>query len=367
MKPELQNYILDIITNRKKNILISSVLRIFSWIYYIIIKIRKLCYLYGICNCKKLPCTVISVGNITVGGTGKTPAVIHIGKILQALHRKVAVISRGYKRNSKEKMTVVSDGKKILVSREEAGDEPYLIAMSLPAACVIVCNDRFLSGKYAYEKYKIDVIILDDGFQHIKLSRDMDIAVIDALTDLQGCSLLPRGILREPLAELKRAGIILLSRVNQVTKTKLSGMIRMLESYNPHAVYVQSIHQSIEIQDMLTNDEYNLNFIQDKRVAVLSSIGNSESFEMTIQDLGARILKRIRFPDHYEYTLADIIRIRIESQGMHIVTTAKDAVRLLSFIDEINSMNVKIFILKIKLQIVQGAHEWLEKIKQLNT
>src|SRR4030066_495268 len=195
-----------------------------SHIYRITGFIRMKLYETGLLRTKRLPCPVICVGNITTGGTGKTPAVIAIARLLQGgqvsnlspqRSQRIAILTRGYKRKSKEPILAVNDGNEILCTPQDAGDEPYLIASALKGIPVIVGKDRYCSGQYAIERFGSNLFILDDGYQHIRLHRDLNILLIDATNPMGNGHLLPRGILREPLSAVARANGIIISRANE--------------------------------------------------------------------------------------------------------------------------------------------------------
>ena len=204
MKKELQDYLLKIIKGKKNSFsakVVKFLLTILEYLYLIIIKIREIFYKIGIFKKNELDVKIISVGNITTGGTGKTPVVKKLALGLKNKGKKVAILSRGYNSKGKKKQ-IISDGDKILIEVEEAGDELYMLASHLSDIPIIKAKDRFEGGKLALENFDLDIIILDDSFQHWQLKRDLDIVVIDALNPFGYDHLLPRGILREPLSSL---------------------------------------------------------------------------------------------------------------------------------------------------------------------
>lgn len=183
-------------------------------LYGLIIRCRLWCYRQGWLTTTRLPCRVVSVGNLTVGGTGKTPIVILLTEWLVAKGKRVAILSRGYKRTSTVPYLLVSDGSRILAGPSEAGDEPFLMAQRCPRAVVAVGADRVALGRWVLEQYPVDYIMLDDGFQHRALHRDVDLVLLDA-TDAAGLdALLPSGRLREPLEALERASAVVITRAD---------------------------------------------------------------------------------------------------------------------------------------------------------
>ncbi|MBI5561227.1 MAG: tetraacyldisaccharide 4'-kinase, partial [Deltaproteobacteria bacterium] len=272
----------------------------------------------GILKKEELPCRVISVGNITAGGSGKTPMVIFLAKRLREKGLKVLVLSRGYKRKGRG-VAAVSDGERTLVSPEEAGDEPYLMAERLIGVPVIVGKDRVISGLRAFERFSPDVIILDDGFQHIRLKRDIDILLLDSKRWFGSGYLLPRGPLREPLDGMKRADIIMIKggkagHALEGVEKPCFGFV-----YRPAGLY-DSDGRELDIKGL-----------KGKRVSALCAIANPDSFLETLKGCGAIVVSAINFPDHHWYAPADMERIRKEAGDAElIVTTEKDYVRLKS-------------------------------------
>ncbi len=337
--------------------LLRAVLTILSGVYFLLTGLLLFLYRCRLLKRKKLPGYTISVGNITVGGTGKTPAVEMLAKELQKRNCKVAILSRGYKRVHSpqsivhSKMGIVSDGTKTLMPVREAGDEPYLLAGNLPGVAVIVGKDRFSSGKYALDNLGVDTLVLDDGYQHWPLERDLDIVVIDSTNPFGNGHLLPRGRLREPLKNLRRGNLFLLTRVDQADD--LEGLRERLGKINPGAKIVETVHHPDRLLELRTGEQRELSLLAGKRVLALSSIGHPESFERTLTSLGALLVEKIRFPDHHWYKdneLKEIGGEALRKEAELIVTTEKDAVR----IPPGTASPVEIFYLKIRLRIVRG-------------
>lgn len=278
--------------------------------------LRSLLYRSGVRRPKRLPCTVISVGNLTVGGTGKTPVTIHIAEFLKKNNSRVVILSRGYKGSSKG-VTVVSDGKGILVGPKEAGDEPYLMAERLRGVPVITGADRYRAGLYAIDKFSPDVVILDDGFQHIRLERDVNILLVDSAEGFGNGHLLPRGILREPVEAVKRADIIMVK----------NGAGDSLKKYN--LPIFEFSYRPVALRDMNNGIEAGLNFIAGKKVIAIAGIANPQSFFKSLASLDADVVRTVSFPDHHDYTHTDINGIRaLAKEAQLIITTEKDGVKL---------------------------------------
>ncbi|MBU4310219.1 tetraacyldisaccharide 4'-kinase [bacterium] len=363
----MEKYLLSIISDERRGLfasLLRPILLILSGIYYLGLKIIQLLYKLRILRKARLKAKVISVGNLTVGGTGKTPAVERIAGLLQEKGRKTAILSRGYGgkiQNSKckiqnygSRVAVVTDGKKILLSAKEAGDEPYLLAQNLSGVPIVIGKDRIKSGNYCLANFDTETFILDDGFQYQSLERDLDVLLIDSLNPFGNGHLLPRGILREPLESLKRADLFILTRTDQAGN--LAGLKDRIRKINPFAPILESIHAPCYFEDLKSKRRLDLEFVENKEVLALSSIAHPESFEKTLKNLKAIIMKRLRYSDHYLYTKEDLEEITSKARGCLIVTTQKDGVRLEPLLE-----NESVLALRIKLKITKGQ-EILERM-----
>lgn len=342
--------------------ILRFVLLILSGIYYVIVELRRWLYKTKIFRSYSLPCPVICVGNITVGGTGKTPAVITLAKILAADGKKIAILSRGYKRKKITDSVIVSDGHKVLLSPEESGDEPYLLAQNLTGVGVVVGKNRVKTGQIALEKLGAQIIILDDSYQHFRLKRDLDIVVIDCLEPFGRKHLLPRGFLREPLRNLVRAELFLLTRTDQVTTNELAKIKDELIKINSSALIVESLQEFYRLERLNSQSHITperISLLQAREIITLSSIGNPLSFEKALESLGAKIIKRLRFPDHYQYSYAVLEKIFKEAGGTAIVSTEKDAVRMIGKFSGLGD----ILVVGVSLQIIKGYEELMGLIK----
>jgi tetraacyldisaccharide 4'-kinase len=298
-----------------------------SLVYGAGVRLRLSLYSAGILKTRRLPCAVISVGNITTGGTGKTPVTMHIAGLLKKRGRRVAILSRGYKRRSKG-VCVVSDGKDILLDPLQAGDEPYLMARRLPGVPVVVGEDRVKAGEYLIKRFSPECIVLDDGFQHVRLSRDLNILLVDSKTGLGNDRLLPGGILREPSGGIARADLIL------VKDTGLkAGTEQRLKGFNlPLLRFHYSVTNAFQLmrKRRLAPDR-----LKGKKVFALAGVANPQSFLETLEELGVSITGKLLYRDHHSYSKADIDNIKAASVGAElIITTEKDGVKLESFARE---------------------------------
>ncbi|MBI5643296.1 MAG: tetraacyldisaccharide 4'-kinase [Deltaproteobacteria bacterium] len=296
-----------------------NLLFLLSLLYGLAIKLRLFLFKRGFLSTKELPCKVISIGNITVGGTGKTPMAIHVAGLIRKRNNRVVILSRGYKRSTRD-ISVVSDGQKILLSAQEAGDEPYLMAKRLKDVPVIVGSDRYLSGMFAVENFNPDVIILDDGYQHIKLKRDLNILLVDAEEGFGNGYLLPRGVLREPLEGIERASIVMVKggHLTSDERSKIQSVPVIPFSYSPSV-----------ITDIKTNASKDAGYLKGKKAIAIAGIANPGSFFETLKSLGVKLVKAFTYPDHHLYTNEDIDSIKkgfLEAEL--IITTEKDGVKL---------------------------------------
>ena len=354
--------------NDRKARIWKFVLAIFSKIYGLFIEVRNILYQRLIFRQEHLGCIVISIGNLTVGGTGKTPIVEMLAKAFQKGGRKVSILSRGYKRKKQFWLTklikkrkyslltdVISDGEKILLNSRDSGDEPFMLAKNLKGVSVLVDKNRVRSGSLAINKFSSDIILLDDGFQYLKLGRRHDILLIDALNPFGYNHVLPRGILREKIKNLKRAGLIILTKIEKVTSTfELKEIILKIK---PDATILECYHSPRYFRDLKTEEEYPIDIIKGKKVSVFSAIANPEGFEDTIRNLGAHIESYHRYRDHHRFKtreLKEVVLSARENNVDYIVTTEKDSVR----IPEINWKGKKVLYLRVEIRLVMGEKEF---------
>jgi tetraacyldisaccharide 4'-kinase len=331
-----------------------------SFIYGLIIKVRNFCYEARIISTKKIgQCKIISIGNISVGGTGKTPVVKYLAGYLQGKGLKVAVLSRGYKRQSSGTL-LVSDGKNILANFRQAGDEPYLLANTLKNVVIVVEADRFKGGLFISKLFRPDVILLDDAFQHRRIYHDVDIALIDASRGFGNGHLLPSGFLREPISSLKRAQLIWLTRVDQCTD--LSSLNKIIQQVN-NCPQITSSHAPACLIQIKTKKSFDPSLLNKKKVLLFSGIANNESFEKTIFKLGAEIVYHKKFSDHYPYSKRDIDEIKAQMEKLQVemgVTTEKDYFRLTDVKVEIENF----YYLTIDIKIEVGEN-FLDNVAHL--
>ncbi len=314
--------------------MVRAVLGLLSLPYQGAVAARNRLYDRGILRQERLPCPVISVGNLTVGGTGKTPTVILIARMLRGEGRRPAVLSRGYGGAARSPVNTASDGKQVLMGWRDAGDEPILIAKAVPGVPVLTGPERIRTGRAAIEQYGADVLILDDAFQHRALFRDLDIVILDATRPLGNSSLLPQGPLREPQEALWRAHLLI-----RTGDPETEGPL-------PHAPSLPSfrgVHRPRELVKAATGHPLPLAELYGKKVCAFAGIAHPEAFRRSLAVLGAEIVSYRDFPDHHPYRTSDLEALRRlagDSAADRIVTTEKDGIRLADFPDFLEELSL---------------------------
>ncbi|HHL39641.1 MAG TPA: tetraacyldisaccharide 4'-kinase [Deltaproteobacteria bacterium] len=282
---------------------------------------RSALYERGVFRSRSLDCRVVSVGNLTVGGTGKTPVTMYVASRLRRMGRRVAILSRGYGGSVKE-TAVVSDGSAVLLGPAEAGDEPCLMARRLEGVPVLVGPERLRTGERAVREFSADVVVLDDGFQHLALRRDLDILLVDGRRGLGNGHLLPRGLLREPPQAAVRAGLVMV-------KEPRGGERPPFLPARLRAPVVGFHYRPASLREVHGGGRLDTAALRGARVAALCALADPDSFVRTLEELGAAVSSRLFYPDHHAYTPADMERIAAASRGADLcVTTEKDAVKL---------------------------------------
>ena len=291
---------------------------------------HRVAYESGLRRRQRLPCPVVSIGNLTVGGTGKTPLTEWTAHWLQRQGWRVAVLSRGYGGAAGEQPQVVSMGEGPVTGWRTVGDEAYLLATRLPGVPVLAGRNRFASGAYACEKFGAQVLVLDDGFQHHTLHRDCDIVLIDAVNPFGHGSLLPRGTLREPLHGLRRSQVIVLSRV----ETARDAVPELSQRIRRHATRQPIYHMTVNPESLYRHDRgcsVDVSWLKERRVCAFAGLGNPQAFAASLTRCGARVATFLAFPDHHPYTADDWQAIRDAARRERteaLITTEKDIVRL---------------------------------------
>ncbi len=348
-----------------------------SKIFQVLVKLRRWLYNSRILRDKTLGVQVIAIGNLTVGGTGKTPVVEKFARELRDAGRNVAILSRGYRskpqpfhvwlankfflRDDQTPPRVVSDGKSLLLDSEMAGDEPYMLASNLRDVVVLVDKDRVKSGRYAIEKFGCDTLLLDDGFQYWDLrGRRHDVLLIDCQQPFGNGHLLPRGTLREPVSHLARAHTIFITKSDGDT----AGLRARIAKHNHDAGVIECVHNPLYFEDVFSGERQRLDIIKGRKVASLSGIAQPESFEQSLVKIGAELVYAKRFADHHRFTQQEILNAinrGKKRQAEFIITTQKDAVRF----PKIDRRDLPIYFVRVEIKIISGASDFQDCVGKI--
>jgi tetraacyldisaccharide 4'-kinase len=369
----LETFAIDVILERRAGRRAGAlrvVLLGLSRVYLAIVQARLALYRSRVFRSHSHGVPVVSVGNLTVGGTGKTPVVEMLARALQQGGRRVAILSRGYKsvpkplllrlvdglvrRKSLFTPRVVSDGVSLLLDSRTAGDEPFMLANNLRGVVVLVDRDRVTSGIHAIEEFGSDVLILDDGFQYVKMRHSLEIALIDRQAPFGNEYLLPRGTLREPPENLRRATHIFITKCDGSDN---SALVRRIRRHNRTAGLIECTHRPKHLKDFVTGEVRPLEALKGLKIGALSGIAVPESFEQALVDLGADLQLTQSYADHHRYSLKEIERFvrRCARRNLDaVVTTEKDAVR----IPRIPDPEVPILYMRVEIEILSGHDIW---------
>lgn len=319
-------------------------------LYSLATRLRVAAYRRRLFSVSRLDATVISVGNITTGGTGKTPLVEWGCRVLAEEGKRVCVLTRGYRRRDPNKQVVVSDGNRILTGVSAAGDEPLLLARNLLGIAAVVCNsDRNEAGRWAIKNLQSDVFVLDDGFQHLQLARDLNVVTIDA-TNPWGGGMLPYGHLREPLSGLARADCVVLTRTDE--QTELDPIVATLRKFVRQTPIFRSRMRTTGLRRLGGETLDQVSSIKQP-VAAFCGVGNPASFFKLLRREGFELALERAFPDHYNYKQADVDQFVAEAKrkgATNILTTSKDAVKLSSL-----QFEIPCYVLEIRISIEDEA------------
>ena len=376
---EFEQFAIDVIMGRSEGTtaaLFGAFLQVCSYLFSGIVQLRMWLYRHRILRDQPLGCLVVVVGNLTVGGTGKTPVVEMFAKALRDRGRKVAILSRGYKSkapplwqkwwfwlNHTEEAPprVVSDGNKVLLDSEVAGDEPFMLARNLPGVVVLVDKNRVKAGAYAIKHFGCDTLVLDDGFQYLPLKGRLNLLLVDKTNPFGNGFLLPRGILREPIKHLKRASYVFLTKSKGVRDTELEAMI---EKFNPGAEIIECAHKPQYLQRIDTGERLPLTALAGRKIGAFSGIAAPGSFEAFLRETGAKLGYTRRFLDHYRFTGEDLTEVFAEARvaGVELlITTEKDAVRL----DAAEKFPLPCYYLRLEIEILRGAADFQEAVGKI--
>jgi len=372
---EFEHWGTEVIFGRAKGFR-ASVMRMFLWVlsggFRLAVYLRLKKYRTGKKPQAYLGTQVISIGNLTVGGTGKTPVVELFARTLRERGRHPAILSRGYKsknlkqpqewNNQKtgepipedEMPKIVSAGGELLLKVNYAGDEPWMLANNLPGVSVVVDKNRVKGGTFAIRELDADILILDDGLQYLDIAHSIDVVLIDQNSPFGTEQMLPRGTLREPARNLCRADYIFITKCDNCSNEKL---IRRMRRHNRHAEIIECTHGPQYLENLFTGEQLPLSFLNQKYIAAISGIAVPESFEKLLRNLGAQVEFHRVFSDHHNFDQKDIDRFMrrcIRRDIDLIVTTEKDAVRFI----KPTELDVPVYFLRIEVDILKGEEVW---------
>ena len=379
---KFEQFFLEVIRERRHDsigTLLKGILFFASRFYRRAVQFRLWMYDNRVIRNRAIGCLVVSIGNVTCGGTGKTPVVEVFARTLSQKGRRVAVLSRGYrsrdrglwtklrKKFSSKKMEVpprvVSDGKNLLLDSVTAGDEPFMLASNLKNVVVLVDKDRVKSGLYAIEEFGTDTLILDDGFQYLNLKAHINILLVDSTSPFDNHHVLPRGLLREPIKNIRRADYIFL------TKSDGSPRLRHLKAFlrrqNHLAEIIECCHKPQYLEDVFQRGErLPLEYLKGKKVASISAIANPDSFNAFLSELGGNIVEEVHFADHHRYRQQELIDFinKAKTAGAEVImTTEKDAVRM----PRLDRRDLPILFLRVQIDILSGQENFDQCISRI--
>ena len=353
---------------------LTTALYTISLIYGAGQKLREFAYRKRVLPSHQLPCKVICVGNITVGGTGKTPMTMYVAQEIKQLGYKAAIVSRGYRGSAESHGGIVSDGQSICMGPTQAGDEPYMMARNLKEIPVIIGKNRYAAGMLAVKKFQPDVIVLDDGFQHLKLKRDIDLVLLDHALPFGNAHLLPRGILREPISSLARGTACILTRYQSGPDDPATFSINLIKEYTPpsrvftasHEPYCYGVKSGEQISDSMVFDRYSrqeIDGLKKETIFGFSGIARNADFQNTVKNLGFNATGFLEFSDHQSYSVHDFsyIQSKAESAGARcLITTEKDLVRL----SPQNPFPLELIVVGVKISFGENHQEFVSFLKK---
>jgi len=377
-----EQYFLELIIGKRKtpkDQLMLLLLFVISRFYRAVVQFRMWLYDKRIIRNRAIGCLVVSIGNLSCGGTGKTPVVEVFAKTLSHKGRKVAVLSRGYRSKQRSlwvKMTqkfsskkmevppkVVSDGKNLLLDSAYAGDEPYMLANNLTDVVVLVDKDRVKAGLYAIDEFGTDTLIMDDGFQYMSLKPHINIVLVDSTDPFGNHHVLPRGILREPVKNIRRADYVFLTK--STGGNHLRHLKAFIRRHNRRAEIIECCHKPMYLEKVYKKGEREpLEMLKGKRVAALSAIAVPESFEAFVRQLGGNIVEAQHFADHHRFTqqeIIDFINQAKKSNAEMIITTEKDAVRM----PRLERQDIPVYFMRVEIDIISGQESFDQCISRI--
>ena len=378
----IEQYFIEVIRDRRRDpldLLMRGALFVASRFYRRIVQARIWLYDNRIVRNRAIGCLVVSIGNLSCGGTGKTPVVEVFAKTLSQKGRKVAVLSRGYRSRDRSLLAklrqkfsskklevpprIVSDGKKLLLDSVSAGDEPFMLASNLKNVVVLVDKDRVKSGLYAIDEFHTDTLILDDGFQYLNLKAHINILLVDSTAPFDNHHVLPLGLLREPVKNIWRADYIFLTKSDG--SPKLRHLKAFLRRHNRRAEIIECCHKPVHLEEVYERGRRSpLSLLKGKRIASVSGIACPSSFDEFLTRLGGKLMMTRHFADHHRFRqqeMIDFINEARDKGAEMILTTEKDAVRM----PRLDRRDIPILFLRVEIDILSGKESFDQCISRI--
>ncbi len=332
-QPGIENYLISVSRGRPGLLpmLLRGLLSALAPLYCAGLELYLLPYSVGLRQRYRLPCPVVCIGNLTTGGTGKTPMTLAVCRLLRAEGRRVVVLSRGYGGQNEYGCAVVSDGERLLLNAHESGDESYLLASALPDVPVIVGKDRRVTGRMAFERFQPDVIVLDDGMQFWQLHRNLDIVLLNACEPFDNGWTFPRGLLREPPSHLRRAGLVVLTNAERAGAAQVAMVRAQAAKLAPGVPVLTADLKPTGLRALTGKMNCPVSWLGGRKIAALSALGNPAGFETMLTLAGATLTACSRFRDHARISPEELVQVCTEARAAGaeaLITTEKDAVKL---------------------------------------
>ena len=325
---------------------IYQILNAASFLYSAAMTLRSRCYRFGFLASNKLACRVVSIGNLTLGGAGKTPMTLWLAQMLKERGYRPAILSRGYKGTARKSVNVVCDGERILLAPKVAGDEPVMMAQRLKNIPVLTGVDRYSSGLLAIQQFSVDFLLLDDGYQHLALKRDCNILLLDYANPFGNGKVFPAGSLREPIKMMDRSDMICLTRCPRDDSFSYKDLV-------DRGISKPSVKTRLRLNSWVrldTEEHLPPEALHGEAVSAFCGIACPDDFISLLEEVGAQTLSRTDFPDHHPYSKEDLYLVQNKSaDARFVVTTEKDAVKVRIF-----STKMPILFAKIDLEVIEG-------------
>jgi tetraacyldisaccharide 4'-kinase len=368
-RSELQKKIISIMNSDETYPAFSSatVLSALSWLYGASVRLRGSFYAKGWLTTRILPRPVVSVGNLTVGGTGKTPMTLYLAGLIKQMGYRVAIVSRGYKGDSRRTPLVVGNGRAVACDVRRSGDEPFLMASLLKDVPVVVGRDRYAAGNLAIRHFSPDILLLDDAFQHLKLHRDLNLLLLDAGRPFGNNNLAPRGTLREPSSALRRSDAVVFTRWNPQLADRTALLLKDKMTF--HAIHEPVVRLVLPAesagQHLGSHGEIgiDISILRKQSLFGFSGLADNNSFKDSILKTGATLKGMLGFEDHHWFTQADlsaIISAARKSEADCLVTTDKDYVRL----NQTWKWPLPLIVLGVAIRVADPNKQWHEFIRE---